>query len=49
MHSNNMKKLMGFIPSIDNLSANVKDVTSILIVPVYGHRDKGDLTPIAIL
>jgi len=35
-----MKTLSGFISSIDNLSMNVKDVRSMLVVPVYGHRDK---------
>ena len=32
-----MTKLTNFLPSIDNLS-DVKDVHSILMVPVFGHR-----------
>jgi len=34
-----MTKMSAFLPSIDNLS-DVKDVHSILIVPIYGHRAK---------
>ena len=37
---NKMSKLSNFLPSIDNLSRNVKDVHSIMIVPIYGHREK---------
>lgn len=34
--ANDMKQAGGYIPSIDNLSSNVKDVQSILVLPVYG-------------
>jgi len=44
-----MKTIAGFIPSIDNLSTNVKDVRSILVVPIFGHNEKDDKKPIAIL
>jgi len=44
-----MKMLASFIPSIDNLSGNVKDVSSILTVPVFGHKEKNNKEPIAIL
>jgi hypothetical protein len=36
--------MTGFLPSIDNLSGDVKDVHSILIVPVYGHHADDDGT-----
>lgn len=36
--------MSGFLPSIDNLSGDVKDVHSILIVPVYGHHADDDGT-----
>jgi hypothetical protein len=39
VYANDMKKLPSFQPSIDNLSTNVKDVRSILILPIFGHRD----------
>lgn len=35
-----MSKLTGFLPSIDNLTTNVKDVHSLMIVPIYGHRSR---------
>ena len=35
--------MTSFLPSIDNLSYNVKDVYNMLIVPVFGHRvDESD-------
>lgn len=33
--------MSNFLPSVDNLS-HTTDVHSILVVPVYGHRDYGD-------
>ena len=33
-----MAKLTGFLPSIDNLTTNVKDVHSLMMVPIFGHR-----------
>jgi hypothetical protein len=45
--ANDMKQAQGYIPSIDNLSSNVKDVQSILVLPVYGQRDQSGM-PIAI-
>jgi len=39
IYTNEIKKLQSFLPSIDNLSKNVKDVRSILILPIFGHRD----------
>lgn len=41
-----MKTCTSFIPSIDNLSNNVKDVSSILVMPVFGTRST---KPVAIL
>lgn len=35
-----MAKLSTFLPSIDNLSTNVKDVHSLMIVPIFGHKEK---------
>lgn len=49
IYSNDLKSLGNFIPSIDNLTNNVKDVRSLLIIPVFGHREKYDKKPIAIL
>lgn len=49
LFTNELKQFPGFIPSIDNLSLNVRDVQSFLIVPIYGKRDKVDTRPIAIL
>ena len=40
IHSNKVANLAGFIPSIDNLTSNVKDVHSIMIVPIFGHKSK---------
>jgi len=34
------------MPSIDNLAVNVKDVRSLMVVPVFGHEG---LKPIAIV
>lgn len=49
MYANDMKSLAAYLPSVDNLS-NVNDVKSLLIVPVYGHREKAkDRKPVAIL
>ena len=39
VYANEIKKLQSFLPSIDNLSSNVKDVRSLLILPIFGHRD----------
>ena len=39
LYSNKMAKLTGFLPNIDNLTANVKDVHSLMIVPILGHRN----------
>ena len=36
--ANNIVQLTNFLPSIDNLAPDVKDVQSIMIVPIYGHR-----------
>lgn len=36
---NNVANLTTYLPSVDNLSYNVKDVLSTFVVPVYGHRD----------
>ena len=47
-YSNDLKLLAGYIPTIDNLSS-VKNVHSILIVPIFGHQEKKDAKPIAIL
>jgi hypothetical protein len=46
-----MRQVGGYIQSIDNLSNNVRDVNSIMVVPVYGHKDKDyeGRKPIAIL
>jgi len=44
-----MKGCAGFIPSIDNLAGNVKDVYSLLVAPIYGQRDPSDKRPIAII
>ena len=35
-----MSKLTTFLPSVDNLAPNVKDVHSLMIVPIYGHRSR---------
>ena len=50
VYANEMKKLQSFLPSIDNLSTNVKDVRSILILPIFGHRDPDTMNqkPIAV-
>ena len=48
MFANDIKQAGGFIPSIDNLSGNVKDVNSILVLPVFGQRSQSK-HPIAIL
>ena len=39
-----MAKLTGFLPSIDNLTTNVKDVHSLMIVPIFGHRARMVMT-----
>ena len=36
---NNVADLTTYLPSVDNLSYNVKEVNSTFVVPVYGHRD----------
>ena len=33
-----MRDLTAFLPSVDNLTTNVKDVHSLMIVPVFGHK-----------
>jgi len=33
-----MRSLTDFLPSVDNLTTNVKDVNSLMIVPIYGHK-----------
>jgi len=38
VYENKITKLANFLPSIDNLTTNVKDVHSIMVVPIYGHR-----------
>ena len=50
VYTNNMKSLSVFLPSIDNLSNNVEDVRSILVLPIFGHREKDDpnVKPIAV-
>ena len=35
---NKIQQLKNFLPSIDNLTPNVKDVHSLMIVPIFGHR-----------
>ena len=35
-----MQQLKNFLPSIDNLTPNVKDVHSLMIVPIFGHKAK---------
>ena len=35
-----MATLTNFLPSIDNLATNVKDVHSLMIVPIYGHKTR---------
>ena len=35
-----MQNLPSYLPSVDNLSYNVKDVINTLVVPVYGHREE---------
>lgn len=40
MFSNNVKNLKGYHENIDNLSPNVRDVHSILLLPVFSHADK---------
>ena len=40
MVDNSVANMSGFMPSIDNLSLDVKDVHNILIIPVYGHQSK---------
>ena len=37
IYTNKISNLAGFIPSIDNLTTNVKDVHSCMIVPIFGH------------
>ena len=52
VYANNMKDLPSFIQSIDNLTVSVKHVSSILVVPLFGHNDRGPdgaKRPIAIL
>ena len=39
IYTNKIANLSGFIPSIDNLTNNVKDVHSCMIVPIYGHKE----------
>ena len=40
IYTNKISNLAGFIPSIDNLTVNVKDVHSCMIVPIYGHSSE---------
>ena len=40
-----MTRLSNFLPSIDNLTSTVKDVHSIMVVPIYGHRAQMVNTP----
>ena len=38
IYANKMRNLTDFLPSIDNLTPNVKDVQSLMVVPIYGHK-----------
>lgn len=44
--ANKIQSLADYMPSIDNLAVNVKDVRSLMVVPVFGHEG---LKPIAIV
>jgi hypothetical protein len=36
--------------SVDNLALDIKDVRSIMVIPVFGHHQTGeDLKPIAVV
>lgn len=39
IHSNRVANLAGWIPNIDNLTSNVKDVQNCMIVPIFGHKE----------
>jgi hypothetical protein len=41
--SNKVSELGNYVPSIDNMSADVKDVHSLIIIPIWGHANKGDV------
>jgi hypothetical protein len=46
--NNAVSQMTNFLPSVDNLSSNVKDVYNMFIVPVFGHRldeDNDELLP----
>ena len=37
IYTNRVEKMNGFLPSIDNLTTNVTEVHSFMIVPIFGH------------
>jgi hypothetical protein len=41
--TNKVSELGNYVPSIDNMSADVKDVHSLVICPIWGHANKGDV------
>lgn len=50
IYSDKIKSLPSYLASIDNLALNVKEVRSIMIIPVFPHHNEGDVVnPIAIL
>ena len=40
IYSNQMDKLTDFLPSVDNQANHIKDVHSLMIVPIYGHQSR---------
>ena len=50
IYADRIKTLGSYLSSIDNLALNVKDVRSIMVIPVYEHHLPGDdIKPIAIV
>jgi len=38
-----VSELGNYVPSIDNMSSDVKDVHSIVVSPIWGHANGGDV------
>jgi hypothetical protein len=50
IYADKIKTLGAFMSSVDNLALDIKDVRSIMVIPVFPHHSVGDdLKPIAVV
>jgi hypothetical protein len=50
IYADKIKTLGAFMSSVDNLALDIKDVRSIMVIPVFEHHKAGeDLKPIAVV